>query len=83
MNYFGYIVHPELLTAADAGQMIKASLSQMYKEGRFLGGLHNQANQLIYVDNNEGKVDHFTGREWIERNGILVYELIYHGGLIK
>src|SRR5512134_830399 len=36
MNYYGRILREDLITAAQAGQMIKASLSLMYKEGRFL-----------------------------------------------
>jgi hypothetical protein len=28
-------------------------------------------------------VTSFTGREWITREGVQVYELVYHGGLVK
>ena len=35
MNYYGRILRDDLLVAAQAGQMIKASLSRMYKEDRF------------------------------------------------
>jgi hypothetical protein len=38
---------------------------------------------LEYIDTKEGDVSFFTGREWIERRGVKVYELLYHGGLIK
>src|SRR5512146_1382205 len=38
MNYYGRILEPKLITAAEAGQVIQESLSLMYKEGRFLGG---------------------------------------------
>ena len=38
MNYYGRILRADLITAAQAGGMIKASLSRMYTEGRFLGG---------------------------------------------
>ena len=38
MNYYGRILRDDLLTAPQAGQMIKASLSRMYRQGRFLGG---------------------------------------------
>jgi uncharacterized protein involved in tellurium resistance len=63
--------------------MIKASLSRMYAEGRFLGGWDHTAGDLEYHDRSEGDLMHFTGREWIEKNGVTVYELVYHGGLIK
>jgi hypothetical protein len=83
MNYYGYILRPEQITPAQAGEVIKASLSRLYRENRFLGGFQYQHNDFIYTDTNTGQVSHFSGREWIEREGILVYELIYHGGLIK
>lgn len=83
MNYYGYILKPELLSAAEAGQMIRASLSRMYQENRFLGGFRHQEKSLVYVDTSQGTVDHFSGREWIERDGVRAYELLYHGGLIQ
>ena len=83
MNYYGYILWPDLIEAAQAGQVIKASLTQLYKEGRFLGGFEHQVDDFSYTDTNEGDVAHFTGKEWISAQGIRVYELVYHGGLVK
>lgn len=83
MNYYGYILKPELITPAQAGQMIKASLSRMYAENRFLGGFQYSAGDFTYVDTSQGELSRFTGREYIQRHGITVYELVYHGGLIK
>lgn len=82
-NYFGYILKPELITSAQAGQVIKASLTAMYAEGRFLGGFECVLDQFKYVDTNDGDFRLFRGKEWIERNGEVVYELVYHGGLIR
>jgi hypothetical protein len=53
------------------------------KEGRFLGGFEHQIADYTYTDTNEGDLAHFTGKEWITRQGIRVYELVYHGGLVK
>jgi Domain of unknown function (DUF5680) len=83
MNYYGRILHDNLLTAAQAGQMIKASLSRMYKEGRFLGGFEHADQNLTYVDVSEGSPDSFHGREFIRREQEIAYELVYHGGLIR
>jgi hypothetical protein len=83
MNYYGRILRDDLLTAAQAGQMIKASLSRMYREGRFLGGFEYAENDLTYIDTSEGNVDSFHGREVILRGQELAYELLYHGGLIR
>jgi Domain of unknown function (DUF5680) len=83
MNYYGYILEPALITPAQAGHMIQASLSRLYSEGRFLGGFQYSEGDFTYFDTNEGDYRHFTGREWIEHNRIKGYELVYHGGLIK
>jgi hypothetical protein len=83
MNYYGRILRDDLLTAAQAGQMIKASLSRMYNESRFLGGFEHMENDLTYVDTNEGNTDSFQGREFIRGAQEIAYELVYHGGLIR
>ena len=83
MNYYGYILKPDLITAADAGQVIKASLSKLYEEGRFLGGFAFQSGDYTYIDTNEGDFTHFIGKEFVTCGEITVYELVYHGGLVK
>lgn len=83
MNYYGYILRHDLIDAAQAGGVIKASLSQLYTEGRFLGGFEHQADGFAYTDTNQGDTAHFQGKEWITCRGIRVYALVYHGGLIK
>ena len=83
MNYYGRIVGDDLLTGAQAGQMIKASLSRMYQEGRFLGGFAHTENDLTYMDTSEGSATSFHGREIIRCKQELAYELVYHGGLIR
>ena len=83
MNYYGRILRDDLLTGAEAGQMIKASLSRMYEQGRFLGGFEHIENDLTYVDTSEGNADYFNGREIIRRGQEITYQLRYHGGLIR
>ena len=84
MNYYGRILDPERISPAEAGRMIKESLSKMYAEaGRFLGGFEHMAGNLHYTDTSQGEVSSFMGKEWIARDNVKVYELDYHGGLIK
>lgn len=83
MNYYGKIIQPSLITAGETGRIIMASLSKMYQEGRFLGGFNHLEGDDSYFDTNNGDITSFTGREWIMRKDKLVYELHYHGGLIK
>ncbi len=56
-NYYGRILRPDLITPAQAGQVIKASLSKMYSEGRFLGGFEYRHEGFIYTDTSEGEVN--------------------------
>lgn len=83
MNYYGRIIEPEKIAAAEAGQILKKSLSRMYEEGRFLGGFEHTTHGCTYTDTSKGDTTSFTGKEWITRENIKVYELIYHGGLVK
>lgn len=83
MNYYGYILRPDLFDAAMAGRTVKAALSAMYAEGRFLGGFAWEGPDGRYLDTSEGDVAHFRGREIILRGDIDVYALEYFGGLIR
>ena len=83
MNYYGRVTQPEKITAAEAGKTIKASLTRMYAEGRFLGGFDYAHGEFHYTDTSEGEFTSFTGKEWITHDGEVVYELVYHGGLVK
>jgi hypothetical protein len=82
MNYYGRILRPDLITPAQAGQVIKASLSKMYLEGRFLGGFEHDHEGFRYTDTSEGEVTSFRGYEFISHAGKSAYELFYHGGVI-
>ncbi len=83
MNYFGRILKPSRITSAKAGEIIKVSLTEMYARQRFLGGFEYTEGEYTYTDTSEGDFLFFTGREWISRTGEIVYDLVYHGGLIK
>jgi hypothetical protein len=83
MNYYGYIRHPSLIDAQRAGETIKAALSAMYREGRFLGGWTWKSAHGEYFDESEGDATHFHGREFILVDGIEAYCLDYFGGIIR
>ena len=64
-NYFGKILRPELYSGAEAGQMIKRSLTEMYQEGRFLGGFRFEWQDVLYSDQSSGGIESFHGTEEI------------------
>jgi hypothetical protein len=69
--------------AAEAGSIIEQSLTAMYREGRFLGGFECETDRGVYTDTSEGDVASFARKERITRQGVIVYDPVYHGGLIK
>lgn len=83
MNYYGCILHDELIDAAQAGAVIKRALGALYKQGRFLGGFEFEMDAYVYRDENEGDVHRFHGVETIVFEGREVYRLDYHGGIIR
>jgi hypothetical protein len=83
MNYYGYILRPDLIDSMRAGATIKAALQALYREGRFLGGFECSGPHGAYRDRSTGDVSHFRGHECIIVDGVEAYALDYSGGLIK
>ncbi|WP_337267631.1 DUF5680 domain-containing protein [Oryzifoliimicrobium ureilyticus] len=83
MNYYGYITRADLIDGTRAGDTIRAALSEMYRQGRFLGGFDWSGPSGVYRDRNEGDAFHFKGRETIAVAGTEAYALDYSGGLIR
>ena len=83
MNYYGYLLQPQRLDAASAGQLIKRALTHLYDEDRFLGGFTFQHDGWTYTDQTTGDVARFSGTEHItSADGTRCYRLDYHGGRI-
>jgi hypothetical protein len=83
MNYYGYILRPDLIDGERAAQTIQKALSEMYSTGRFLGGFEYEGPHGRYVDHSRGDVGAFSGREEIMVEEVLAYALDYHGGFVK
>lgn len=83
MNYYGYILNPDLINAQKAGEIIKKSLAVLYAKNRFLGGFEFTIDDYTYIDTNKGDELKFSGVELILRDGKEVYQLDYHGGQLK
>jgi Domain of unknown function (DUF5680) len=82
MNYCGWILRPDLIDAGSTGRIVKAALSALYREGRFLGGFRIAIGKDVYEDASTGTCTRFAGNERILRDAVEVYRLDYHGGLI-
>ena len=83
MVYSAALWRPDVLDPAQAGQVIKSALCDLYAQGRFLGGWAARVDGFDYLDLNEGGTDRFTGVEQISREGLVCYRLRYAGGLVR
>ncbi|MGD0834297.1 MAG: DUF5680 domain-containing protein [Candidatus Dormibacteria bacterium] len=80
MVYYGAILRPDAVDAATTGRVIKAALTSLYAQGRFLGGWRMEVDGWRYDDVNSGDVSGFTGEESISLAGDVCYRLWYAGG---
>jgi hypothetical protein len=83
MNYYGYILRPDLITSMQAGETLKAALSHPDSQARLLDNFEVEGLHGHFCITSQGAVDHFSGRESISVSGITAYALDYHGGLIR
>jgi hypothetical protein len=83
MNYYGRILRNDLIDGARAAQVIRAALTALYAEGRFLGGFQFRHDGFDYTDDTRGDVGSFSGIETIIVRDTCAYQLDYHGGLIR
>lgn len=83
MTCSGRIERDDLLDASRAGAVIKAALSQIYAEARFLGRFELQDGDQRYIDSSTGAFHAFAGVKTIWRGKVKLYELTSHGGLIR
>lgn len=83
MNYYGYLLRPDLIDGAGLSAVVREALTAMYAQGRFLGGWRHVASAGVYEDESTGDVTRFFGRERVLVGGDVAYELSYHGGLAR
>ncbi len=79
MNYYGYILRPDLITPIQAGNTLKTALSLPHAQGRLLDNFEFNNYKIT----SQGSVSRFSGIEFIRVDGALAYQLDYHGGLLK
>lgn len=83
MNYAGRILPGAAYDGARAARVAQPARAGLYGQGRFLGAHTLATPDGIYFNVSQGDLDHFTGRESIELEGAAVYEMLYHGGLVR
>lgn len=83
MNYYGRIFSGSPIAAPEIYAFLKSALSQVKADLPFRGPEEFMSGIMRYVNEVQGTVETFSGVEAIYRGGIQVYELNYHGGIIK
>jgi hypothetical protein len=82
MNYRGRVLS-ERIPPKKVYQFLRKALRQVKENKPFRGPDHFAENDWTYVNQVEGSVKNFKGIEKIFFRGKPVYELGYHGGVIK
>jgi hypothetical protein len=81
MNYYGRIF--ENNNSKETYNFLKKAMRKVTKERPFRGPSELIEENWKYFDKSEGTIENFNGKEEIYFKGKKVYELIYHGGLLK
>ena len=82
MNYYGGIVS-EKVSANEMIVFLKKAMSLVKADRPFRGPSNFNEGDWKYTDESQGTIENFKGKEKIYYQEELVYELTYHGGLIK
>ena len=77
MNYSGRLITGQL------GNFLTDSLSRVSVEMPYRGPAFYRDGKYTYVNLVSGEFSWFNGVEKIYYDGELIYELVYHGGLVK
>ena len=83
MGYHGRVLRDDLISGAEAGATVKAALTALYGQRRFLGGFRFRRGGHDYIDIADGDYRAFFGFEEIRVGEARAYGLRYFGGLIR
>jgi len=78
MNYCGRV-----LREGFSGDFLKAALYAVPREMPFRGPETYREGARSYLCQVKGDIDWFYGYEWIEKDGVRVYECAFHGGNVR
>ena len=78
MNYVGRVLSNEF-----EGDFLKEALRNVADDMPFRGPSEFRNNNFEYRCKVNGNIEWFDGSEAIYKNGIKIYECIFHGGLIE
>lgn len=83
MNYYGYIVPSEGISAKEVYTFLREALKRVGEKKPFRGPNKYEESSFKYLNNVKGGINRFDGIEKILYEENEVYTLLYHGGLIR
>jgi hypothetical protein len=83
MNYHGQILQPELYDGARAGITSQEGRGCVYALQTFLGNHEFTLKHSVFCMKTTGEPSSFSGREWHEVKGVVVYSFDFHGGTVS
>jgi hypothetical protein len=78
MNYSGRVIGKGF-----DGDFLKEALLRVPEQSPYRGPIEYQEGSFLYCNTSAGEPDWFFGREEIFKNGVSIYECIYHGGIVS
>lgn len=82
MNYYGRVLKEEIDSAL-VYVFLKEALKTVNSEMPYRGNSEFCSDNFTYINKVKGSLENFSGKEGIYYEDKLVYELAYHGGLIR
>ena len=82
MNYYGS-VNENITLTKEIYEFLKKAMCLIKEDRPFRGPSEYEEENWKYKDESKGNVESFKGKEKIYYKEELVYELEYHGGIIK
>lgn len=82
MHYYGKVLS-ETVSAKEIYEFLKKALQRVDESMPFRGSKALDKGDFSYRNSSSGSIEEFHGVEMILYQGRRVYELVYHGGLVK
>ena len=82
MNYYGNVIS-DIVDAKEIYSFLQKAMSFVGEDRPFRGPSSKECGDFEYIDESTGDVNNFSGKERIFFKGREVYNLVYHGGVVK
>ncbi|MFW9828343.1 MAG: DUF5680 domain-containing protein [Candidatus Thorarchaeota archaeon] len=82
MNYYGSVIEHQI-SAIDVYRFLQKAMRLVREDRPYRGPNNYIEGDFKYIDESEGNIKSFFGKETIIFRGEEIYKLYYHGGIIS